>query len=167
MSTAISPKASRSFTYLQLLFASPVTPACSCTAWAPAVPWSALPRQCQAKKFTESAQQSPKLNLTFTILFLSTEGLLNTLAPFLQWEGASIPTSCPLSQHPRKEQVTEQTSIAFSKRYRLLKIAQFQLLPQVSTHTEKADLEPSYTALSSCPWLVTQLTILRTHTKKI
>lgn len=76
----------------------------------------------------------------------------------------------PLSQHPAplhppcKEQVTEQTSTAFRKRYRLLKIAQFQLPPHQRAHT---DLEPSYRVLSSCHWLATQLTILGMHIKKI
>lgn len=62
--------ASRSFAYLQLLFAPPAIPlACAQPGHTlyPEVPLQDNDRQ---EKFTESAWQSQKLNTTFTILYL-------------------------------------------------------------------------------------------------
>lgn len=142
MSTAIFPKVSGSYTYLQLLFAPPAPPSLLAqaqpehTLYSEASLQENVRQKKKKKRIPESTWQSKNLKPTFAILYPPAEGLLKSLTPFLQREGASVRTFCPPT-HTWKKQVTEQTSTAFSKRYRLLKIAQFQLPPHPSLYTHR------------------------------
>lgn len=85
----------------------------------------------------------------------------------LQQEGASVPALCPT--HAHRDWDMEQSSAAQRKRCSQIKIAQFTppppTQPSKPPRTPTADLELRCTALSSCHWLVTQLTISGTHAK--